>query len=118
MRRLRVGVLGIAFVLSLFAGRLVQLQGMEYGKYRAIAQRERLHDLPIPAVRGSIEGADGSPLAMTVDADLVYADPTQMVGVTPAQTEARAQPVRERACRAARDAGQRHPGQTRPPHVT
>jgi len=81
-------VLGIAFVLSLFAGRLVQLQGMEYGKYRAIAQHERLHYLPIPAVRGAIEGADGSPLAMTVDADLVFADPTQMVGTTAAQTEA------------------------------
>jgi cell division protein FtsI (penicillin-binding protein 3) len=81
-------MLGIAFVLSLFAGRLVQLQGMEYGKYRTIAQRERLHDLPIPAVRGQIEGADGTPLAMTVDADLVYADPTQMVAATAAQTEA------------------------------
>jgi cell division protein FtsI (penicillin-binding protein 3) len=88
MRRLRVGVLGVAFVISLFAGRLVQLQGMEYGKYRAIAQRERVHDLPIPAVRGAIEGADGRPLAMTVDADLVYADPTQMIGATAAQTEA------------------------------
>ncbi len=88
IRRLRVGVLGIAFVLSLFAGRLVQLQGMEYGKYRAIAQRERLHDLPLPAARGQIEGADGTPLAMTVDADLVYADPTQMTGATAAQTEA------------------------------
>jgi cell division protein FtsI (penicillin-binding protein 3) len=88
VRRLRAGVLGIAVVLSLFAGRLVQLQGMQYGEYRAMAQHERLHDLPIPAVRGLIEGADGTPLAMTVDADLVYADPTQMVGATAAQTEA------------------------------
>ena len=88
IRRLRVGVLGIAFVLSLFAGRLLQLQGMEYGKYRAIAQRERLHDLPIPAVRGAIVGADGRPLAMTVEADLVYADPTLMTGSTAAQTAA------------------------------
>ncbi|HUK71517.1 MAG TPA: penicillin-binding protein 2 [Streptosporangiaceae bacterium] len=90
MRRLRIGVLGIAFVLSLFAGRLVQLQGMEYGKYRAIAQRERLHTLPLPAVRGAIEAADGSPLAMTEEADLVYADPTQMTmtGWTAAQSSA------------------------------
>src|SRR6266542_3133352 len=88
MRRLRVGVVGIAFVLSLFAGRLVQLQGMEYGKYRAIAQHERLHKLPLPAVRGGIEGADGSPLAITVQADLVFADPSLMRGTTRAQTEA------------------------------
>jgi cell division protein FtsI (penicillin-binding protein 3) len=90
MRRLRVGVLGIAFVLSLFAGRLVQLQGLEYGKYRAIAQHERVHDLPLPAVRGEIEGADGRPLAMTEEADLVFADPTQMTmtGWTAAQSAA------------------------------
>ncbi|MGE5287884.1 MAG: peptidoglycan D,D-transpeptidase FtsI family protein [Micromonosporaceae bacterium] len=79
-------VLCIGFVLSLFAGRLVQLQGMEYGKYRSIAQRQRLQTIKIPAVRGAIVGADGRPLAMTVQADLVYADPTQMKGLTPAQT--------------------------------
>ncbi len=88
LRRLRVGVVGIAFVLSLFAGRLVQLQGMEYGKYRAIAQHERLHRLLLPAVRGAIEGADGRPLAMTVQADLVFADPALMKASTPAKTQA------------------------------
>lgn len=87
-RRLRAGLLCIGFVISLFAGRLVQLQGMEYGKYRSIAQHERLHKLPIPAVRGTIEGADGRPLAMTVQADLVFADPTQMTGADQARTEA------------------------------
>jgi cell division protein FtsI (penicillin-binding protein 3) len=77
-RRLRVGLLCVAFVLSLFAGRLLQLQGMEYAKYRSIAQRQRLQDIQIPAFRGSIEGADGRPLAMTVQADLVFADPAEM----------------------------------------
>lgn len=86
MRRLRVGVVGIAFVLSLLAGRLMQLQGLDYGKYRAISQRERLHTLPLPAIRGAIQAADGSPLAMTVQADLVFADPTLMKGSTKAQT--------------------------------
>jgi cell division protein FtsI (penicillin-binding protein 3) len=83
-----VALLCIGFVISLFAGRLVQLQGMEYNKYRAIAQRERLQTIKIPAVRGAIEGADGRPLAMTAQADLVYADPTQMKGANQAQTEA------------------------------
>jgi len=78
----------IGFVISLFAGRLVQLQGMEYGKYRAIAQRERLQTIQIPAVRGSIQGADGRPLAMTVQANLVYADPTQMKGTVSVSAEA------------------------------
>ncbi len=87
-RRLRVALVCIGFVISLFAGRLVQLQGMEYGKYRAIAQRERLQTIQIPAVRGSIQGADGRPLAMTVQANLVYADPTQMKGTVSVSAEA------------------------------
>lgn len=87
MRRLRVGLVGIGFVLSLLAGRLVQLQGIEYGKYRAISERERLHTLTLPAIRGAIQAADGSPLAMTAQADLVFADPTLMKGSTKAQTE-------------------------------
>jgi cell division protein FtsI (penicillin-binding protein 3) len=78
-------------VLSLFAGRLLQLQGMDYGKYRSIAQRQRLQNIQIPAFRGSIEGADGRPLAMTVQADLVFADPTQMTapGQAPENVRAR-----------------------------
>ena len=63
------------FVLSLFAGRLVQLQGMESGHYRQLANGERTHTIPLPALRGSITAADGSILAMTVETYLVYADP-------------------------------------------
>ena len=40
-RRLGIVLLAIAFVLSLFAGRLVQLQGMESGNYRKLALQER-----------------------------------------------------------------------------
>jgi cell division protein FtsI (penicillin-binding protein 3) len=91
MRRLRVGLVCVVFVMSLFAGRLLQLQGMEYGKYRSIAQRQRLQDIQIPAFRGSIEGADGRPLAMTVQADLVFADPAEMTasGLSPQSARAR-----------------------------
>ena len=91
MRRLRVGLLCVAFVLSLFAGRLLQLQGMDSAKYRSIAQRQRLQNIQIPAFRGSIEGANGSPLAMTVQADMVFADPTEMTapGQPPQSVRAR-----------------------------
>jgi cell division protein FtsI (penicillin-binding protein 3) len=68
-------LLCIGFVLSVVAGRLVQLQGVDGSKYQALAEQQRLHYIPEPAVRGSITTADGTTLAMTVPTDLVYADP-------------------------------------------
>jgi cell division protein FtsI (penicillin-binding protein 3) len=68
-------MLCIGFVLSLVAGRLIQLQAMEGSAYRAEADRFRLATMPVPAVRGSITSADGTTLAMTVQTDLVHADP-------------------------------------------
>ncbi len=77
-RRLGITLLAIIFVLSLFGGRLVQLQGMESGKYRKLASQERDKTIPLPALRGSITGANGQVLAMTVATYLVWADPTQI----------------------------------------
>lgn len=74
-RRLGITLLCIVFVLSLFAGRLVQLQGMESAHYRQLATTERERTIPLPAMRGSITAADGTALAMTVETYLVYADP-------------------------------------------
>jgi len=65
-------------VLSLFAGRLVQLQGMESGSYRKLAQQERDRTIPLPALRGSITGATGQVLAITVAVYQVTADPPQI----------------------------------------
>ncbi len=77
-RRLGITLLAIVFVLSLFAGRLIQLQGMESGTYRQLASQERDKTIPLPALRGSITGANGQILAMTVATYLVYADPPQI----------------------------------------
>jgi cell division protein FtsI (penicillin-binding protein 3) len=71
-------LLAIIFVLSLFVGRLVQLQGMESGTYRQLASQERDKTIPLPALRGSITGANGQVLAMTVATYLVTADPPQI----------------------------------------
>jgi cell division protein FtsI (penicillin-binding protein 3) len=75
IRRLGITLLAIIFVLSLFAGRLVQLQGVESGSYRKLASQERDRTIPLPALRGSITGADGQVLAMTVATYTVAADP-------------------------------------------
>jgi cell division protein FtsI (penicillin-binding protein 3) len=92
-RRLRVGLLCAGIALSLIAGRLIQLQGLDGAKYRALAERQRLHSISVPAERGSITTADGMILAMTEQTDTVTADPTQVGGATPARTAALRQQV-------------------------
>ncbi len=71
-------LLAITFVLTLFAARLVQVQGLDAGRYRALASQQRDRTILLPAVRGSITGANGEVLAMTVETYLVYADPPLM----------------------------------------
>jgi cell division protein FtsI (penicillin-binding protein 3) len=74
-RRLNITLICMIFVLSLFAGRLVQIQGLDWSRYRKLAEAQRLSTIPIPAVRGAITSSDGKVLAMTVQTDLVFADP-------------------------------------------
>ena len=74
-RRLNVTLVCMVFVLSLFVGRLVQLQGLDWSTYRSLAQAQRLATITIPAVRGTITSSDGKVLAMTVQTGLVFADP-------------------------------------------
>jgi cell division protein FtsI (penicillin-binding protein 3) len=65
-------------VLTLFAGRLVQLQGLESTTYKNLATQLRLTSIDLHALRGSITSADGQPLAMTVETFTVVADPYLM----------------------------------------
>jgi cell division protein FtsI (penicillin-binding protein 3) len=65
-------------VLTLFAGRMVQLQGMESGYYKTLANKEKLTTIDLPADRGTIYGANGQILAMTVETYTVTADPPQI----------------------------------------
>jgi cell division protein FtsI (penicillin-binding protein 3) len=99
-RRLGVTLLAIVFVLTLFAGRLIQLQGMESGYYRKHATAYQQQTSPLPALRGEITAADGQVLAMTLETYQVVADSllippdkwqaeanqlAPLVGLTPAQ---------------------------------
>jgi cell division protein FtsI (penicillin-binding protein 3) len=74
-RRLRVGMLTLAFVFSLYGGRLVQIQVTGGGSYAAKAAADRTADVTLYATRGSILDAAGKPLAESVDAVDVIADP-------------------------------------------
>jgi len=72
-------------VLTLFGGRLVQLQGLESGHYRQLASQERDRTIPLPAQRGNITGANGQVLAMTVTTYEVTADPPEIPAAQRAQ---------------------------------
>ncbi|MGF1430092.1 peptidoglycan D,D-transpeptidase FtsI family protein, partial [Kitasatospora sp. LaBMicrA B282] len=75
-RRLRVVLISLAVVFSLFAARLVQIQLLDAGTLAADASVYRYVDVTLPATRGSITSADGVALATTVDAYDITADAT------------------------------------------
>jgi cell division protein FtsI (penicillin-binding protein 3) len=77
-RRLRAVGLVLAMVLSLFVGRLVQLQGIEAKAYADTASAQRLRTVVLPAERGEITDVHGVPLATTVKAVNITADQTQI----------------------------------------
>jgi cell division protein FtsI (penicillin-binding protein 3) len=77
-RRLEIILLGSLIILSLIAGRLVQIQGLDRTTYTEMAQKQRLHTVALTAPRGQIVDRAGQPLAETVDARDVYADPQKV----------------------------------------
>lgn len=77
-RRLSYALLGMAVVLSLFAGRLVQIQGLDASVYAEAATSNRIMTVPLPSSRGSIVDASGVPLASTVGGVDVVVDQTLM----------------------------------------
>jgi len=78
-------------VLSLFAGRLLQLQGIDASAYAATAAQERLRSVSLPATRGAITDVNGVALATTIDTVNVTADQTLVKD--PAATAALLAPV-------------------------
>jgi cell division protein FtsI (penicillin-binding protein 3) len=66
----------VLFVMSLFVGRLVQLQGLDASALAAEALGERLKVVTLPAQRGDITDANGVVLASTVQRVDVTVDQT------------------------------------------
>ncbi|MBO3745444.1 penicillin-binding protein 2 [Streptosporangiaceae bacterium NEAU-GS5] len=83
-RRLNAALVVMAFVLSLFAGRLVQLQGLDSKVLQAKAAQQRVLLESLPARRGTITDVKGHPLAITDEAREIYLDPAD---VTPARRD-------------------------------
>lgn len=74
-RRMGIGFLLIAIVLSVFAARLVQLQGVDPQSYAQMAAAEGSRTVVLPATRGEILDRNGELLAETVDGRMIIADP-------------------------------------------
>ena len=64
---MRIGLIVIAMVLSVFGARLFQLQGLDPKAYAARADAEGLVTVPLPATRGAITDRNGVALARSVD---------------------------------------------------
>jgi cell division protein FtsI (penicillin-binding protein 3) len=81
----------LAVVLSLFMGRLLQLQGVDAPSYAARAEAGRLHTVDLPASRGNITDIHGAVLATSVAAEDITADQTLVAD--PADTAMQLAPV-------------------------
>lgn len=66
----------VAFVLSVFAARLVQLQGVDASDYAKLAAEKGAETITLEAPRASILDRNGVALAETIDASMITADPT------------------------------------------
>lgn len=69
-------VIGIAFVLTIFAAQLIRIQGLDAGAVAAEARAQRTATVAIPALRGTIRSADGVVLAASQERITIVADPT------------------------------------------
>jgi cell division protein FtsI (penicillin-binding protein 3) len=63
-------------LLVAIVGRLAIVQGVDGAAYANAAEQDRLRTYPIAALRGAVVDRDGNPLAYTVAASRVVADPT------------------------------------------
>ncbi|SDG56843.1 peptidoglycan D,D-transpeptidase FtsI family protein [Klenkia brasiliensis] len=75
-RRNRWGLGVLVVLLVAVATKLVVLQGIDGTAYAQAAESDRMRVFDIAAIRGAVLDRDGNPLAYTVEASKVVADPT------------------------------------------
>jgi cell division protein FtsI (penicillin-binding protein 3) len=73
--RLRTGLVLLGAVVLLLGARLVQLQGLQPAAYADRAGVQRTQEITLAAQRGDVLDRNGNPLAVSVIAKNVYADP-------------------------------------------
>lgn len=73
--RLRVGLIGITVLLTVFGARLFQIQGVDAATYAERAGTSGVATIDLPAERGRILDRNGEPLAESVSGLMLVADP-------------------------------------------
>jgi cell division protein FtsI (penicillin-binding protein 3) len=91
MRRLRVAVMLAVFVgwSALIAGRLIWLQVIQHSMWTDRAERQEERTFKVEPRRGIIFDRDLHELAMTVTAESIYADPSEMGSLADKERDAR-----------------------------
>lgn len=90
-RRTSVVLIAFLFILTLFGGRLVELQALRSGELSQAALNQRLTTVTVPATRGTIFDSAGRPLATSVEVRNITADQTLVRD--PAETAAVLGPI-------------------------
>lgn len=73
--RLKIGRIVLVVLLALATLKLVTVQTLQAAELKAAAERQRTVELDVPAERGSILDRDGTPLAFSVEARALVANP-------------------------------------------
>ncbi|SDO68688.1 penicillin-binding protein 2 [Geodermatophilus sp. DSM 45219] len=75
-RRFSIGFVLVVVPLLVITGKLWLLQGVDSGEYALAATQDRIDTNVIAPLRGSVVDRDGNPLAYTLAASRITADPT------------------------------------------
>ncbi len=75
VRRMRFGLAIALLLFALLGGKLVVLQVSDGRAYAAMAEQKRMAHVTLNAPRGAILDRSGAPLARSVPASAIYADP-------------------------------------------
>lgn len=74
-RRLSLMLAGYLAFTLLISWRLVDIQVLQAEQYRGLAERQTHREIELPARRGRLYARGGEPLAMSLEAATVYANP-------------------------------------------
>jgi cell division protein FtsI (penicillin-binding protein 3) len=79
VHRLVVLLVAVVFAIGGIVVRLAVVQVRESGTYAELGSTQRVHTEPLPALRGEMLDRTGVPMALTLDARDVYANPSLVV---------------------------------------